>query len=86
MNCCTLTDAYVIVMPQVLEKAAEDEEKLDGHLDDECEELIYGEFSLALFCALLDKLAPCQTMSFIDVGSGRGQLVLAAASGDCHLS
>jgi len=47
--------------------------------DDEAEELVYGEFSLPLFCALLDEVSPSRATTFLDIGAGRGQLVLAAA-------
>ena len=62
---------------QVLELADDDDEELD----DELEELIYGEFSLPLFCALMEELKPSSDATLLDIGSGRGQLVLAAAKG-----
>ena len=64
----------------MLGKAALDEEAGDG-IDDEAEELTYGEFSMTLFCALMRKLSPSAETTFIDIGSGRGQLVLMAAAG-----
>ena len=50
-----------------------------SYLSTDDETTTYGEFPLSFFLALLDHLAPPATASFLDLGSGRGQLVLAAA-------
>jgi hypothetical protein len=42
-------------------------------------ELTYGEMDLSFFIALLRRLNPSSHSKFVDLGSGRGQLVLAAA-------
>ena len=42
-------------------------------------ELTYGEMDLELFLAVLKYLGPPQRRKFIDIGCGRGQLVLTAA-------
>ena len=42
-------------------------------------ELTYGEMDLSFFVALLRRLNPARGARFVDLGSGRGQLVLAAA-------
>jgi hypothetical protein len=51
--------------------------------DEMCEgqegELTYGEMDLSFFIALLRRLNPPPHSKFVDLGSGRGQLVLAAA-------
>ena len=39
----------------------------------------YGEFPLHFLVALLERLAPADGARFFDLGSGRGQVVLAAA-------
>jgi hypothetical protein len=65
---------------------ANNENGATSHLatDDElCEgqegELTYGEMDLSFFIALLRRLNPPRNSKFVDLGSGRGQLVLAAA-------
>jgi hypothetical protein len=42
-------------------------------------ELTYGEMDLTFFVALINRLDPSEGSRFVDLGSGRGQLVLAAA-------
>lgn len=64
----------------MLDKAAAESGCVD--IDDEAEELVYGEFGMPLFCALIDGLEPSASTTFVDFGSGRGQLVLAAAKGE----
>jgi SAM-dependent methyltransferase len=61
-------------------------EEVDNVLSSEthiCEgkegETTYGEMDLAFFVALLRRINPSPGLKFVDLGSGRGQLVLAAA-------
>ena len=55
----------------------------DGNEEEICDgkegETTYGEMDLAFFIALLRRINPSSGSRFVDLGSGRGQLVLAAA-------
>mmetsp|Transcript_28218 Transcript_28218/g.70943 ORF Transcript_28218/g.70943 Transcript_28218/m.70943 type:complete len:278 (+) Transcript_28218:137-970(+) len=74
-----LSDTYdAINYGEVFEKV--EEAQLLSAVDDDTDEVIYGEFSLPLLCALLESANLPEGAVFVDIGSGRGQLCLTAAA------